>query len=128
MDGGGRHTVLTVANEKIIHQRFLDMRIAHHKVKRADLRAWAKAKAAEQGVASFKASPGWMDKFCARFDIVKRHVSNLCKYNDFTLVEKATVFLTYLRSQIQGVASANTVLADETAVYMDDPCKTTLDI
>ena len=75
----------------------------------------------------FKASDGWVNYFMANNGFSFRRITNLTSLSPDELVRRAKCYMEYLQTAIQnGLVLQNTILMDETAVYLEDPRRITV--
>ena len=112
-----------------MYQFFISNRLKHFRVTRSDLSSWGISLARFLGKdEEFHGSTGWVTRFCDRWLISLRSVSNLCKYDNCSLVDKAVKYFAFLQEELMGIPETRIILADQTAVYLEDPQRTTLDV
>ena len=75
----------------------------------------------------FKASDGWLTKFMERNLFSFRRVTNLCTLTEGKLLSRALEYFKYVGNIWKVSMASNTILMDETAVYLEDPRRTTID-
>jgi hypothetical protein len=128
MSGGGRTGIMTDFDEEI-SDLILNLRAGKERVTRETVRHIALEIAKRENINEdeFKASDGWLTKFMERNRFSFRRVMNLALLSDETLLNRAFEYLKYLGNVRKMSVLSSTVLMDETAVYLEDPRRTTID-
>ena len=128
MTGGGRHALLG-SFECEIAEIIVSLREDKQRVTRETVRELALVIAKREGIsdAEFTASDGWMSAFLHRHRFSFRRVTNLCSLSDDQLLNRAFEYMKFLQNKRKNTLPANTILLDETAVYLEDPRCTTID-
>jgi hypothetical protein len=88
---------------------------------------WAMEITVENGIDRFKASNGWLNSFLERNGYSFRRITNLTALSSEELIKRATNYMQFLQNaRDDNLALQQTILMDETAVYLEDPRRITI--
>ena len=122
--GAGRKGMIDYDDELV--EAILYLRNAKEWVTRQTVKDIAMGISERENIEDFKASDGWLTKFMERNKFSFRRVTNLIALSDENLLQRSFDYMKYLQTMILKSQSENTILMDETAVYLEDPQRTTL--
>ena len=129
VSGGGRTCLLGSDVEEQLAGIIVQERQEGNRVSGSQVQQWAKELALENDISdNFNASDGWLAKFLSRNGFSYRRVTNLTSLTSQELVKRASNYIIYLRSALERDTANldNTILMDETAVYLEDPRRITV--
>ena len=127
LDGGGRKAILGPEVEDIVVGLINVERSDGNRVTGSQVRNWAIEVARERGNDTFQASNGWLSCFVKRNGFSFRRVTNLTILTSDELLKRAKSYMEYLQKSVQsGMVLQNAILMDETAVYLEDPRRITI--
>ena len=127
--GGGNRPALPPEVEDILKGLILEERQEGNRVNGSLVKQWAVELAEEHQIENFSASCGWLDRFLQRNELSFRRVTNLTSLTMDELVQRAFRYMDFLQQKIlipPGIDHSHTVLMDETAVYLEDPRRVTV--
>ena len=116
-----------VEYDEEIAELILNLRNAKERVTRDIVRNLALDISKREGIVDFQASDGWLTKFMERNRFSFRRVTNLCALSDEKLLDRAFEYMKFLQTMRARTVPRATILMDETAVYLEDPRRTTID-
>ena len=129
LDNAGRKCVLSQEIEHELYEWIMYQRMQlQQKVSIEAIIVKAKQLATANNIKNFGGSRSWQIGFFNRFDLSLRRVTNKCVYSKEQLVERAVVYLIYLKTKVGTIKKENIRMHDETAVYFEDMGTTTVDI
>ena len=93
------------------------------------VQSWAKEVAIMNGVDNFKASDGWLHMLLDQNGYCFWQITNLTSLTLEKLIKRAISYMVYLlNAKNPSLAFNQTILMDETAVYLEDPCQATINV
>ena len=127
LEGAGRKTFLAPDLEDFLIGLINEERREGNRDSGTQVQAWAKEIAAENELEGFNASYGWLYRFMQRNGYSYRRITNLTTLSSEELIRRAVSFMEFLQSAREsGLRVENTLLMDETAVYLEDPRRVTI--
>lgn len=124
--GGGRKPTLG-ALEEVLADEIVELRLMKFKVTRTFISDRARSLAEEHGL-SLEAKGHWISDYMDRNGFSLRRTTNLTSLTDEQLIQKGVDYMKHLRSRLSNVVLHNTILMDETAVYLEDARTQTVEV
>lgn len=127
VSGGGRKCLLGPDVEDQLAGIIAKERQEGNRVCGSQVKNWAIELAFTNDIKTFTASDGWLSKFLSRNGFSFRRVTNLTSLTSEELIKRALNYMIYLQQVKKGGIRLNhTILMDETAVYLEDPRRITI--
>ena len=124
--GAARKGIILDYDDELV-EAILYLRNSKERVTRQTVKDIAMGIPERENIEDLRASDGWITKFMERNKFSFRRVTNLIALSDENLLQRSFDYMKYLQTMILQSYSENTILMDETAVYLEDPRRTILD-
>jgi hypothetical protein len=124
--GAARNGIVLDYDDELV-EAILYLRNSKERVTRQTVKDIAMGIPERENIEDFRASDGWLTKFMERSKFSFRRATNLIALSDENLLQRSFDYMKYLQTMILQSYSENTILMDETAVYLEDPRRTTID-